>query len=46
MSGMCDKMNRRAFLGMTAAGAAGVVLGDLLGKAQVCSQRIKQLPVP
>ncbi|KRE59489.1 iron uptake transporter deferrochelatase/peroxidase subunit [Paenibacillus sp. Soil750] len=31
---MLDKMNRRAFLGMTAAGAAGVVLGDLLGKAQ------------
>ncbi|OAS13919.1 iron uptake transporter deferrochelatase/peroxidase subunit [Paenibacillus oryzisoli] len=31
---MSDKMNRRAFLGMTAAGAAGVVLGDLLGKVQ------------
>ncbi|MDQ0888697.1 deferrochelatase/peroxidase EfeB [Paenibacillus sp. V4I9] len=31
---MGDKMNRRAFLGMTAAGAAGVVIGDLLGKAQ------------
>ncbi|MEC0228361.1 iron uptake transporter deferrochelatase/peroxidase subunit [Paenibacillus alba] len=31
---MGDKMNRRAFLGMTAAGAAGVVLGDLLGKAK------------
>lgn len=31
---MADKMNRRAFLGMTAAGAAGIVLGDLLGKAQ------------
>jgi deferrochelatase/peroxidase EfeB len=27
-------MNRRAFLGMTAAGAAGIVLGDLIGKAQ------------
>ncbi|KRF10798.1 iron uptake transporter deferrochelatase/peroxidase subunit [Paenibacillus sp. Soil787] len=31
---MGDKMNRRAFLGMTAAGAAGVVIGDLLEKAQ------------
>ncbi|UKS28986.1 iron uptake transporter deferrochelatase/peroxidase subunit [Paenibacillus sp. HWE-109] len=31
---MGDKMNRRAFLGMTAAGAAGVVLGDLLGKTK------------
>ncbi|TXK85366.1 iron uptake transporter deferrochelatase/peroxidase subunit [Paenibacillus sp. N3.4] len=31
---MGDKMNRRAFLGMTAAGAAGIVLGDLMGKAQ------------
>lgn len=31
---MSDKMNRRAFLGMTAAGAAGVVLGELLVKAQ------------
>ncbi|MZQ87368.1 deferrochelatase/peroxidase EfeB [Paenibacillus sp. 5J-6] len=31
---MADKMNRRAFLGMTAAGAAGIVLGDLLGKDQ------------
>ncbi|MGG1514965.1 iron uptake transporter deferrochelatase/peroxidase subunit [Paenibacillus oryzisoli] len=31
---MSNKMNRRAFLGMTAAGAAGVVLGDLLGKAK------------
>ncbi|OCT14236.1 hypothetical protein A8709_25740 [Paenibacillus pectinilyticus] len=30
---MSDKMNRRAFLGMTAAGAAGVVLGELMGKA-------------
>ncbi|MDD9267798.1 iron uptake transporter deferrochelatase/peroxidase subunit [Paenibacillus sp. GCM10023248] len=31
---MPDKMNRRAFLGMTAAGAAGLVLGQLLDKAQ------------
>lgn len=31
---MSDKMNRRAFLGMTAAGAAGVMLGGVLGKAQ------------
>ncbi|NEW06456.1 deferrochelatase/peroxidase EfeB [Paenibacillus sp. SYP-B3998] len=31
---MGDKMNRRAFLGMTAAGAAGIVLGDLIGKSQ------------
>ncbi len=27
-------MNRRAFLGYTAAGAAGLVLGDLIGKAE------------
>ncbi len=33
---MGDRMNRRAFLGMTAAGAAGVIVGDLLGKAQKC----------
>ena len=31
---MADKMNRRAFLGMTAAGAAGMMLGDFIGKAQ------------
>jgi hypothetical protein len=28
---MIRKINRRAFLGMAAAGTAGIVLGDLMG---------------
>ncbi|MGQ7890412.1 iron uptake transporter deferrochelatase/peroxidase subunit [Paenibacillus sp. WC2504] len=31
---MGDKINRRTFLGMTAAGAAGLILGDFIGKEQ------------
>jgi hypothetical protein len=37
-----DKINRRAFLGMAAAGTAGLVLGDVLGLAKGGSSATKE----